>query len=603
MWSDTDTDRDFLNFSGIAETVAEIIIQARGQPISIGVSGAWGTGKSSLLRLIHQSLKTRPGSESHSFLFVEFNAWLYQGYDDARAALIDVIAKLLEQEAEKKKTGLDKARALLKRVNWLRTVKFAGSLAGAAYGLPPIGAAAELIPAVKGALSSSDDQPGFAALAENAGGLLKPKAPVSPPSEIHALRENIESLLGELKATLVVLVDDLDRCLPHTTISTLEAIRLFLFLKNTAFVVAADDVMVKHAVRHHFRGIDDEVLITNYFDKLIQVPIRVPPLGIQEVRAYMILLFVEASGFDDATKERIRSGICLQLRQTWQGKRVDRAFVATLAEFPPDLIGKFDAADRLALLMASPSGIGGNPRLIKRFLNALSVRMAIAKSHGVGVDEAVLAKLLLFERLGTPGAYDSLLASVSANTDGKAAFLGPLEDAAIAGETAQAPWDTAFMRDWLALPPRLADLDLRGALYVSREHAPLISASDRLSAASADVLSAFLESPGLAGSLSDALKGLPRADLAIIMDRLLERARREQTWGVPPILDACLVVSRVDKTLASRLAGFLTERPPAQIQPNIIPKLADEPWARDLFARWDAAGVSKPVKAAMTLRK
>lgn len=67
--------------------------------------------------------------------------------------------------------------------------------------------------------------------------------------------------------TLVVLIDDLDRCLPETTISTLEAIRLFLFLKNTAFVIAADNDMIKHAVRRHFEGVEDDLLVTNYFDK------------------------------------------------------------------------------------------------------------------------------------------------------------------------------------------------------------------------------------------------------------------------------------------------------------------------------------------------
>ena len=174
--------------------------------------------------------------------------------------------------------------------------------------------------------------------------------------------------------TLVVLIDDLDRCLPETTISTLEAIRLFLFLKNTAFVIAADNDMIKHAVRRHFEGVEDDLLVTNYFDKLIQVPIRVPPLGTQEVRAYMMLLFVENSALEDAVKEKIRAGVCAQLRQTWQGKRVDRAFVQSLhGGFPAELIGNFDTADRLAPLMATASGIVGNPRLIKRFLNALSI--------------------------------------------------------------------------------------------------------------------------------------------------------------------------------------------------------------------------------------
>jgi predicted KAP-like P-loop ATPase len=50
MWPDNETELDFLNFSGVADTVAEIIVQAHGSPISIGVSGAWGVGKSSMIR-------------------------------------------------------------------------------------------------------------------------------------------------------------------------------------------------------------------------------------------------------------------------------------------------------------------------------------------------------------------------------------------------------------------------------------------------------------------------------------------------------------------------------------------------------------------------
>jgi predicted KAP-like P-loop ATPase len=56
MWPDTETEEDFLNFSSVAATVAEIIVQAQRRPISIGVSGAWGVGKSSMIRLIRKEL-------------------------------------------------------------------------------------------------------------------------------------------------------------------------------------------------------------------------------------------------------------------------------------------------------------------------------------------------------------------------------------------------------------------------------------------------------------------------------------------------------------------------------------------------------------------
>ncbi|MEO2218739.1 P-loop NTPase fold protein [Chromobacterium vaccinii] len=614
MWADNETARDFLNFAGIADTVAEIIVQTKGRPISIGVSGAWGIGKSSLIKLTQASLSDRPRKEAdREFIFVEFNAWLYQGYDDARAALMDVIASKLQVEAEKRETAIDKVAGIVKRVRWLRGAKLmAGDAVALALGLPPIGLLGKAINLGKGLLDNVD-QDGLneakklaGEVGEAADGLLAPKPQSSPPKEIQALRDSFEEVLEELGVTLIVLIDDLDRCLPSTTISTLEAIRLFLFLKHTAFVIAADNEMIKHAVRKHFEGVSDDLLVTNYFDKLIQVPIRVPSLGTQEVRAYMMMLFVENSDLSDEVKERIRSGICQQLRQTWQGKRVDRAFVQTLHEdFPPELVGKLDTADRLAPLMTTASGISGNPRLIKRFLNALAIRMTISKAHGVGVDEAVLAKLLLFERLANSKAYAELIAAASASDMGKPAFLADWEAKAAAGAELglTAPWDDVFIMEWLRLPPALAEVDLRGALYVSREHAPLITPEDRLSSEAADLLSALLKHPDMAAALGERLSKISRTETNVMMDRLLDRARQEQIWGVPPILEACLALSEADPVQGARLAAFLRERPIVQIEPNIVPKIGDQPWAADLFQAWVDAGVAGPVKASIKKRR
>ena len=53
-------------------------------PISIGVFGSWGTGKSTILNLIEQKLQ----AEKKDYILIKFDAWLYQGFDDARAALM-----------------------------------------------------------------------------------------------------------------------------------------------------------------------------------------------------------------------------------------------------------------------------------------------------------------------------------------------------------------------------------------------------------------------------------------------------------------------------------------------------------------------------------
>lgn len=620
MWPDNETDRDFLNFTGTADTVAEIIVQAKGRPISIGVSGPWGVGKSSMIKLVQRSLKAAVEAEKkeddkkkekREFIFVEFNAWLYQGYDDARAALMEVIGNKLLEEAEARKTGLDKVQDFVGRIKWLRAAKLVGGAAIALHmGVPPAGILGDIYGFGKGlfnggiAPDTADQAEKLAYETKDAARslLAEKKEKTSPPQEIHALRASFEAALEAMGVTLVVLIDDLDRCLPETTISTLEAIRLFLFLKNTAFVIAADDAMIKHAVRRHFQDVSDDLVI-NYFDKLIQLPIRVPPLGTQEVRGYMMLLYLENSALLADVKEKVRAGICKQLSQTWQGKRVDRAFMNTLHDsFPNDLIGRFDTADRLAHLMATASGIAGNPRLIKRFLNALSVRMAISKAHGVGVDEAVLAKILLFERAGNSKAYAELTKAVTESADGKPAFLAEWEEKATAGKDLklESPWDDSFVKEWLSLPPMLSDRDLRGTLYVSREHAPLISPQDRLSSESAELLTALLQQPAMAASLKDRLAKISRAEITVIMDRLLDQARQEQDWGVPGILEACLAVGEADQPQGSRLAAFLAERPPAQIKPNIIPKISDQSWADSVFTKWAGmVGISGPVKNAI----
>ncbi len=208
MWPDNETEQDFLNFSGVAGTVAEIVVQANGRPISIGVSGAWGVGKSSMIKLVRKALVERDKAKEPAFVFVEFNAWLYQGYDDARAALMEVIGTTLRAEAEKRQSGIEKTKELLKRVNWLRAAKIAGSVAAFAAGLSPLALLAEVLDFGKqiGAGKITNEMVEQAETAvEKVGtatkGILKAKVDSSPPKEIDALRKCFEEALAEMGIT------------------------------------------------------------------------------------------------------------------------------------------------------------------------------------------------------------------------------------------------------------------------------------------------------------------------------------------------------------------------------------------------------------------
>jgi predicted KAP-like P-loop ATPase len=596
MWTDSETDVDYLNFAGVAETVAELIKQAKARPISIGIAGAWGVGKSSMIRLVQGELERRDADKS-KFLFVNFNAWLYQGYDDARAALMDVIGEALLQETEKRKTGIEKTFDFLKRVRISRVVKLVANMGAVAAGLPPpalidtvVDAATRMAAGQGAAEDAKKLEEAAKKAAEGGAGFLAQKAAYSPPQEINALRKSFEDALKELNVTLVVLIDDLDRCLPETTISTLEAIRLFLFLPRTAFVIAADDQMIRHAVKKHFSGIEDE-LVTNYFDKLIQIAIRVPPLGTAEVRAYMMLLYVENSDLKDALKEHLRKETIAQLQKSWQGKHVNVAFFQALqSNLPADLLSRLESADRLAPMMATAARIQGNPRLIKRFLNMLAIRMTIARSHGVTVDEQTVTKMLLLERCAPPKIFSDIAAEVMRSADGHAASLGVAEKLIrdLGEGQMSPPWNEPFLQDWLRLPPELGTQDLRGVLYVSREHAPLVTPEDRLSPEAVEILTAVASTPAMSdtAAIRESLTKLTPPERATIMQNILSQARRESAWGAPPILTACLVLADIDAAQAELLAAFLLQIPSPQLQPSIVPKISAKRWSSKVFEEW-----------------
>ena len=95
MWSDKESKIDFLNFNETAESIKDLITEKELIPISIGVFGDWGAGKSTILELTKASLD----SDDQEYIQVHFDAWTFQGYDDAKAALLETIASTLVKKA------------------------------------------------------------------------------------------------------------------------------------------------------------------------------------------------------------------------------------------------------------------------------------------------------------------------------------------------------------------------------------------------------------------------------------------------------------------------------------------------------------------------
>lgn len=617
MWADTETNQDFLNFRAMAGLVVQMVTDAKGKALSIGISGGWGVGKSSMLKLVEDEFRTSGADQT---VFLTFNAWLYQGHDDAKAALMEEISRVLQEYAKDNETLLEKVKEFASRVRWFRVARIVGEVgASIALGVPVAGIASG-IGSVIGHLANtglSRENVGEGAglvrqYADEGRSLLKPKEETqTPPQMIHGLRTHFEALLKELDITLVVFVDDLDRCLPQTVIGTLEAMRLFLFMDRTAFVIAADDKMIKEAVRIHFAGsrLDDD-LVTSYFDKLIQVPLRVPPLGVNEVRAYLMLLFLENSGIDDAIKVDVCKKVNDRLAESWKGESVSPDFLASLIpSCPMALKGEFAIANRLAKQLTTSRRIAGNPRLIKRFLNTLSVRGKLAKIHGIPVDVALLAKILLFERCASPAAFDLLVQSINHGGTGKSELLAKAEKAVREGEEIPGEgldaWvsDKIFVMEWLKLTPLLGEVDLRGALHVGRESLPLVTPDDRVSKEAQDLLKELLLLRLRARpEMTTRFASLGPDERNYIMEKLLESAAAETSWGTPSILWGLSLAADADPDQAKRLIVFLAGIQAATLRPALIPRMSGTEWGKSILAEWaKRTDLPMPFKRALAV--
>ena len=423
MWSDNETEIDFLGFEHLVGAVASIVNNESLLPATIGVYGDWGSGKSSLLKMIGERFKDQEG-----VLLLSFNGWLFEGFDDAKTALMgtildEIISRLVSTEVKEGPSGL--VGSCSNRSTSCACMGVAGrtALAGLTGGVP--GALLSLgKDAVAGVKSLTEKAGDKALTVEEISEQFKANSEDGVRRGIREFRKDFEDLLKESGITkLIVVIDDLDRCLPETILETLEAIKLFLFVPRTAFILGADERLVKYAVRRRFPELPGQLVEvgSDYLEKLIQYPIYVPPLGRGEMETYINLLFAKISGMGASDFEDMRKKAVKCEPNALLDVRFNFAVAKSLLKerTPAGLDENLATAQRIAAVFARESG---NPRQGKRFLNTLMIRLAMAQSRHVVLKTRVLAKLMLLERF-RPESFRAL-ADAQAKQNGTTQGIG-----------------------------------------------------------------------------------------------------------------------------------------------------------------------------------
>lgn len=604
--SDNETKVDLLNNEAIAKTIVKVLRKVPDHPITVGVHGDWGAGKSSVLEMIEAEL-----ASDETILCLKFNGWRFQGFEDAKIALIEgIVTGLIDKRPALTKAAIG-VKEIFHRIDWLKVAKKAGGLAFTAYtGLPPV-AVGLLVDKLEGFFSDPQtlSPEKIGEVLTEAKSYLKPGETRSVPEEIAAFRKAFDDLLKDAGIQqLIVLIDDLDRCLPDTAVETLEAVRLFVFTSRTAFVVAADEAMIEYAVRKHFPDLPEttgpQSYARNYLEKLIQVPFRVPALGETETLIYVTLLLIGAEiGETDAGFLKLVSLARERLKRPWQSGALDAATVrSALAENADRAQNALILSEQIGPILAS--GTKGNPRQIKRFLNTLLLRQSSAEARGFGEDVKlpVLAKLMLAERFLTR-VFDQIATAAASAGDGMCADLEALETEVevkvqIVGATSEphesklssgekaetksasvksvdegqsaqlVEWlSSQAARSWAGIKPAIGAMDLRPYLFVAKDRKDYFGAKSILGQLASVAEKLFGPRLAVAG-MEQELAKLAHPEAAQVFEVVRSRIIGSDGFDVQPGgVDGLAVLVKAHPILQGALLDFLETLPRNRLGP------------------------------------
>ncbi len=141
------------------------------------------------------------------------------------------------------------------------------------------------------------------------GGLLKEGAGAAgaklSETNLANQRKKIESLLAEHRQRVVILIDDIDRLDKSEIQAMFRLVKVAADFKHTAYVLAFDHRVVASALAERYAAEPSHG--ASFMDKIIQLPLHLPPAPPNELRT-MALEAVDAALAQagiDLTKEEV----------------------------------------------------------------------------------------------------------------------------------------------------------------------------------------------------------------------------------------------------------------------------------------------------------
>lgn len=323
-------------------------------PITIAIQGEWGSGKTSLMNILKDTLCDQDGAKHYAIWVNTWHYSLMKSEEETLIAIIGGLANKITEIATEKDSSLDK-------------------LAKKSLGILSRIAKSSAKVAIKASTGQDLDQVVDAFSSDNNG------------SSILELRNSLNELLGKVldqseKKGFIFFIDDLDRIDPPVAVNILELLKNIFDLDNCVFLLAIDyDVVVK-GLEPKFGKLTDknEREFRSFFDKIIQLPFSMP------VTTYSIDTFLKKSLED----------------------------IGYIDPDQKDTLKFFENLTSIAY-----NSVGTNPRSLKRLINTMSLISIINQQTGSDKEYSDLDKQVNFALVCLQVSYPRIYKAINEDPD------------------------------------------------------------------------------------------------------------------------------------------------------------------------------------------
>jgi len=255
-------DEDLFNFSHYAKKVQRILQNNSNnvEPLTVGVYGKWGEGKTSFLNLLEKQIDVWKEKKENQkgILTYHFNPWRYGSEGEMLFDFFDGLSKLmfLKKESVLQKIG----KQLVKYSRYAKAIKFSASVGFNSSN--KIGSTFEVSEIMK-------------AMGEDF---------IEEEITLVSLIKEINEKLNESNYKIIVFIDDIDRLDKDEIYTILKLIKLNASFNNFIYVVALDEGYVSKAIRKRYGdNIEDGKL---FLEKIINIPVHLPKIEKQDYKHF-----------------------------------------------------------------------------------------------------------------------------------------------------------------------------------------------------------------------------------------------------------------------------------------------------------------------------